>query len=42
MLPVAPELRKDIGERKRLINSADVVFVSAGWGGKGVGGTRGK
>ena len=27
LLPVAPELRKDIGERKRLINSADVVFL---------------
>lgn len=27
ILPVAPELRKDIEERKRLINAADVVFL---------------
>lgn len=27
LLPIDPELRKDIGERKRLLNSADVVFL---------------
>ena len=27
VLPIAPELRKDAAERKRLINSADIVFL---------------
>lgn len=27
MMPISSELRKDIGERKKLINSADVVFL---------------
>lgn len=27
VMPIEPELRKDAGERKRLINSADVVFL---------------
>ncbi len=27
ILPAAPELRKDVQERKRLINSADIVFL---------------
>jgi N-acetyl-gamma-glutamyl-phosphate reductase len=27
LLPISPELRKDLSERKRLINSADIVFL---------------
>ncbi|MCM1135088.1 MAG: N-acetyl-gamma-glutamyl-phosphate reductase [Clostridium sp.] len=27
LIPIAPEKRKDIGERKRLINQADIVFL---------------
>ena len=27
ILPISQELRKDVNERKRLINSADIVFL---------------